>query len=81
MKTAISIPDKTFDKAERFAKARGMTRSELYRRAVEDYLQRYSEEALKKELDALYSEEDSSVDPVMQELQYRSLQSAEREGE
>lgn len=38
MKTAISLPDATFARAERAAKEMRMTRSELYARAVEEYL-------------------------------------------
>lgn len=38
MKTAISLPDDTFARAERAAEELRMTRSELYARAVEKYL-------------------------------------------
>ncbi len=34
MKTAISIPDEIFEQAERLAKTRGWSRSELYANAV-----------------------------------------------
>ena len=80
MKTAISIPDKTFAAAERLAKARGMSRSELYRLALEQYLERHSEEAISEAFDKFYRDVDSSVDPVMKELQCRSFERAEREG-
>ena len=38
MKTAISIPDAIFQEAERVAKRRGMSRSELYAKAVDEYV-------------------------------------------
>ena len=38
MKTGISLPDKVFEEAERYAEQHGMSRSELYRRAIEKYL-------------------------------------------
>ena len=38
MKTAISLPDAVFDEAEKLAHRSGMSRSELYRLALEDYL-------------------------------------------
>ena len=38
MKTAISIPDETFRRAERHAKKLGISRSELFTRAVERLL-------------------------------------------
>jgi predicted transcriptional regulator len=38
VKTAISIPDATFQRAERHARELGMSRSELYSKAVERWL-------------------------------------------
>jgi hypothetical protein len=38
MKTAISIPDDIFKHAERAAKRLGVSRSELFTRAVREYL-------------------------------------------
>lgn len=37
MKTAISVPDDTFDRAERAAKKHGMNRSQFYARAADRY--------------------------------------------
>lgn len=39
MKTAISIPDEVFAEAERVARRLGMSRSELFTKAVQAYLQ------------------------------------------
>jgi hypothetical protein len=38
MKTAISIPDDVFESAERTAKRLGVSRSELFTRAMREYL-------------------------------------------
>jgi predicted DNA-binding protein len=38
MKTAISVPDETFERVSRRAAALGMSRSELFARAAERYL-------------------------------------------
>lgn len=38
MKTAISLPDPLFRRAERVAKRRSLSRSALYQRAIEAYL-------------------------------------------
>ena len=40
MKTAISLPDPLFDAAEAFAASHSLTRSELYRRALAEFLDR-----------------------------------------
>jgi metal-responsive CopG/Arc/MetJ family transcriptional regulator len=41
MKTAVSIPDAVFRKAERLAKRLGKNRSELYAAALREYLLRH----------------------------------------
>ena len=38
MKTAISIPDEVFKRAERVAEKLGVSRSELFTRAMQEYL-------------------------------------------
>jgi predicted transcriptional regulator len=57
MKTAISIPDKLFRKAEAFAKRRDLSRSQLYARAVADYLSRQSGSAITESFDAAYDDD------------------------
>jgi hypothetical protein len=46
VKTAISIPDETFARAEERAAALGMSRSEFYTRAVRRYLEHLDAESL-----------------------------------
>ena len=43
MKTAISIPDPVFRSAERLAARLGLSRSELYCRALKDLLARHDQ--------------------------------------
>jgi metal-responsive CopG/Arc/MetJ family transcriptional regulator len=42
MKTAISLPEKIFREAERFARRVRKTRSKLYTEAIADYLARHA---------------------------------------
>jgi predicted transcriptional regulator len=42
MKTAISVPDEIFENAERLAKRLKRSRSELYSRALAEYLARHA---------------------------------------
>ena len=72
MKTAISIPDAVFQQADRFAKRRAISRSELYTRAVRAYLEQ--EEHVTEQLNAVYDTEASKLDTVLEDLQYRSVQ-------
>ena len=52
MKTAISIPDLTFERVTRRAKDLGMNRSELFVRAVEVYLDELDAHGRTAEIDA-----------------------------
>ena len=71
VKTAISVPDALFHEADRFAERRAMSRSELYTQAVEAYLRQ--EERVTEELNAIFDAEDDGLDPLLQELQHRTL--------
>lgn len=73
MKTAISIPDSVFARAEEFAKRRKMSRSALFTAAVEQYVQHHRADDVTRRLNAIYSKEESSLDPVMETLQIFSL--------
>jgi metal-responsive CopG/Arc/MetJ family transcriptional regulator len=73
MKTAISIPDPVFEAAEDFARRLGMSRSQLYTKAVKKYLEEHKNERVTTRLNEIYSREPSGLDHVAQALQYSSL--------
>jgi antitoxin MazE6 len=73
MKTAISIPDPVFEAAERAARRLAITRSELYARAVEQFLKRLESQDVTAKLNAVYAEESSVLDPVLERLQAAAL--------
>jgi len=75
LKTAISIPDSIFEEAERLAKTRGWSRSELYANAVTAYVNSERFAGVREKLDAIYGRkaEDSAIDPLLAEAQARSL--------
>jgi predicted transcriptional regulator len=73
MKTAVSIPDELFESAEGLARRLGMSRSELYARALRDYLAEHREEGITERLDEVYGGEESGLDPVVARLQGCSL--------
>jgi metal-responsive CopG/Arc/MetJ family transcriptional regulator len=65
MKTAISLPDGTFDRASRRAKELGMSRSEFFARAAVNYLDELDAKSLTAQLDAsleLIGKMDESTD-------------------
>ena len=65
MKTAISLPDETFDRASRRAKELGMSRSEFFARAAVNYLDELDAKSLTARMDAaldLIGETDESTE-------------------
>jgi len=54
MKTAISISDTLFEKAEKTARYMGINRSRLFVIALEDYIARHNGEMITKKLNEVY---------------------------
>jgi hypothetical protein len=57
MKTAISIPDDVFRRAERFAKQRKLSRSELYTAALLRMLEAEPKEDLTRAYDSAFDDD------------------------
>jgi hypothetical protein len=63
MKTAVSVPDEVFERAERAAKRLGLSRSELFTRAIVSFLSTRTDESITNSYDAAFGESaDSDVD-------------------
>jgi len=60
MKTAISISDSLFEKAEKTARYMGIPRSRLYVIALEEYIARHNGEMITQKLNEVYSKIDQS---------------------
>jgi metal-responsive CopG/Arc/MetJ family transcriptional regulator len=73
MKTAISIPDDVFQSAEQLAHRMGLSRSELYVKALKSYLKEHRDEGVTDKLNTIYGEMDEQFDPALQSIQTRSL--------
>jgi hypothetical protein len=69
MKTAISIPDPIFQAAEEAAARLSMSRSQLYTQAVAAFVELHAPAHVTEQLDQVYSENPSALDPVLAELQ------------
>lgn len=63
MKTAISIPDPLFEAAEQYAQDKGLSRSELYAKAIQHYLNTFRYQGVTEALNSVYTEEESTLDP------------------
>ena len=64
MKTAISVPDETFERASRRAHDLGMSRSEFFSRAAARYLDELDAESVTRQIDlavAAQAQQDDSA--------------------
>ena len=73
MKTAVSMPDSIFKAAEGLAKRLGISRSALFAQAVSDFVKKHKNDNVTSELDEIYGEVSSSLDPDLQAMQAASL--------
>ena len=73
MKTAISVPNDVFERIEKYTKKKKMSRSQLFSKAAEEYLDKREKEDITANLNEVYSKEDSSVDPVLFKMALLSL--------
>ena len=73
MKTAISLPDPLFEAAEQLAARLGVSRSELYRRAMEKMLRDHDDAQVTEALNEVYARESGALEPGLAALQTRSL--------
>jgi metal-responsive CopG/Arc/MetJ family transcriptional regulator len=77
MKTAISLPDDLFEAADSLADRLGVSRSELYARAVAEYLAKHRGEDVTGQLNKVFADEPSGLHPSLRRAQARSVSSSE----
>lgn len=63
MKTAISIPDELFSKAEELARESGKSRSQIYQEAIAEYLLRRDPRTVTRAMDEALAEIGPTVEP------------------
>lgn len=74
MKTAISIPDDLFIEADRLARRLGISRSQLYARAANDFLKKHDRADVTERLNRVFEKQGApGVDPVLSRLQAASV--------
>ena len=77
MKTAISIPDDVFEKADELAQQLGMSRSQLYANAVAEYVAKHRMRDITARLNEIYATESEVLDPALQRAQQKSVRTSE----
>jgi hypothetical protein len=80
MKTAVSVPDRVFRSAEQLASRLGISRSELYSKALAAMVDEHQDDLITSRLNEVYGpdKEDSSLDPEYRLLQHRTLARSKR---
>jgi predicted transcriptional regulator len=77
MKTAVSVPDAVFKRAEKLARRMRKSRSQFYSDALLEYVARHDPATVTAALDALYEGEDSTPGSFVRESARRILRSTD----
>jgi len=73
VKTAISLPDDLFRRADVLAGQLGIPRSQLYAQALAKYIDEHSAAHITAALDEVYADTDSSFDPDLARIQAAAI--------
>jgi antitoxin MazE6 len=77
MKTAISLPDDVFQRAEILARRAGRSRSELYSQALREYVARHSPDDVTEALDRVVHQVGEEPQPFLDEAARRVLEATD----
>ena len=77
MKTAVSVPNEVFERGERLAKRLKVSRSELYSRALREYLARHAPDEVTAALDRVCEDLDTGTEEFRREAARRVLESSD----
>ncbi|MDQ2841756.1 MAG: hypothetical protein M3Y72_12095 [Acidobacteriota bacterium] len=74
MKTAVSVPDDLFRQAEATARRLRVSRSELYTKAITEFLKKEDGSAITERLNDVYSRDQARLDAGLHRAQLKSLE-------
>lgn len=77
MKTAVSIPDEVFEAAERLVEKLQTSRSQLYARALEEFLARHDENQVTHAINKVMDSLEEPVEPFVREAGKQALKRVE----
>jgi predicted transcriptional regulator len=77
MKTAVSIPDNLFQRAEDLARKLGKSRSQIYREALTEYVLRRDPQSVTSALDEIVDQTGGETDRWLDEAARRALERSE----
>ena len=74
VKTAISLPDDLFRRAEAVARKLKISRSQLYATAIMEFIERRQAARITQHLNEIYSAEPAKIDPALASAQSKSIE-------
>jgi metal-responsive CopG/Arc/MetJ family transcriptional regulator len=77
MKTAVSIPDELFDKADRLARRAHKSRSEVFSTAIREYVARHTPDEVTESMDRVCEQVGDQRDAFISEAARQSLERSE----
>jgi metal-responsive CopG/Arc/MetJ family transcriptional regulator len=77
MKTAVSIPDDVFKEAERLANELQTSRSQLYSRALREFVARHASDRMTEAMNRVIDEVGSEVDELSRRASRKVLEQVE----
>ncbi len=77
MKTAVSVPDDVFDRAEALARREKRSRSEVYSAALREYVARHAPDDVTEALDRVVAEVGEADDSFIRVAAERVLRATE----
>jgi predicted transcriptional regulator len=77
MKTAVSVPDDVFEKAEQLARRERRSRSEVYSTALREYVARHSPDEITEALDRVIADVGTTTDAFVARAAARILETTE----
>jgi metal-responsive CopG/Arc/MetJ family transcriptional regulator len=77
MKTAVSIPDEVFEEAERLVSELQTSRSQLYSRALQEFVARHAPDRLTEAMNEVVDAVGTEIDEFTQRASRRVLERVE----
>lgn len=77
MKTAVSVPDEVFQEAERLASELQTSRSQLYSRALREFVARHAPDRLTEAMNRVVAEVGGDVDELSRRASRQVLEHVE----
>ena len=74
VKASVTIPNAILKAADELAHRIGISRSRLCTLALESIVQEHDDEAITAKINEVYANESSSLDPVLESIQYPSIE-------